>query len=429
MCVYPMLLERYENQKKRLLADETINQSNRNLFKKFFKIKEYTLTRRNQLRSLDDGCCKTLMTYISRFRALNNWLKNKEWKKLTEHDIKNFYDRMEDGKIVNKYGEPMKDRASFYNKIMKSVPFEIAKKKELAKKVLQYYSDVQAGEVRFFEESTFKKMILVAIKPEHKLLMYLCYDIGENIGAILQLKKSDCTRRVNENKEIEYVINLRKETLKRSRTPRSEINNFKETAEYLDIILQGKKDEDFLFNFGMRQADKILLRAALLTDAKVLPKGLRVTWKDFRSSMACYLLKEGWTTDEINARLGHKASSREIDKYVNFLAINKERPKNKLRENELIELRKEVSEFAAKEKLYQNRINRIEQEFQEEKDRADKEKLEAMNLTGYLIDSINDISYKMGIKPLKKIKSIAMENNRPVGYFTEIVKPRKKRAT
>jgi len=353
-----MLLKRYENQKTRLLSDKTINQSNRNLWKKFLKEKEYQLKRRNQLPSIDDGCCKTLMTYIFRFKNLNRWLKGKEWKKLTEQDIKSLYDRLEDGKIKNKFGDPIKDRASYYNKIMKSLPFEMAKKKEVAKKVLKYYSHVDNSEVRFFEFPTFKKLVSVAIKPQHKLLMWLSFDIGENIGAILQLKKSDCVRRIDDNQEPEYIINLRKETLKRRRRTRSETTNFDETVEFLDIILNTLENDDLLFKFGQRQADKILTRAVAITEAKVLPKGIKVTWKDFRSSMACWLLKEKWTTDEINARLGHKPSSREIDKYVNFLKINSDHTKGKIRTNKISNMEIQIEKMRGREKLHQHRLNR-----------------------------------------------------------------------
>lgn len=368
-----MMLDSYEKAKNSLLSDKNIDQSNRKLFKEFFKVKEYQLKRRNNLSELDDGCIKTLKTYIFRFRNMNRWLKNKSWKQLTERDIKRFYDDMEDGKILNKDGYPIKDRASYYNKILKSLPFELAKKDTIAKKVLIYYSHNDKGQVRYFEKETFDKLVNVAITPHQKLLMWLAFDIGENVGALLKLQKSDCVRHINKDSgEPEYIINLRDETLKRSRTARSEPTNFIETTQFLDIILEGLKENDNLFNFGQRQANKFLDRCVSLTNAKVLPKGQKVTWKDFRSSMSCYLLKEGWTTDEINARLGHKASSKEIDKYVNYLAINKQRPKRKMYESEISTLREEVEKMKTREKMYQHRIDRQQNEietFRFDKDR------------------------------------------------------------
>jgi len=118
---------------------------------------------------------------------------------------------------------------------------------------------------------------------------------------------------------------------------------FKETVELIEIVLDQKReidingdkksvplqDDDKLFQFEYKMADKFLKRAVGIVGAKCIPKGQPVTWKDFRSSMACNFLKQEWTVDEVNARLGHKPSSREIDKYVNFLALNRHQPKLK----------------------------------------------------------------------------------------------------
>ena len=57
--------------------------------------------------------------------------------------------------------------------------------------------------------------------------------------SLLQLRKRDFRRQVNpETDEPEYLVDLRKEILKRSRTPRVEITLFIETVELLDLALQ-----------------------------------------------------------------------------------------------------------------------------------------------------------------------------------------------
>jgi len=78
--------------------------------------------------------------------------------------------------------------------------------------------------------------------------------------------------------------------------------------------------------------------------------------------MACHLLKEGWTTDEVNARLGHKPSSKEIDKYINFLALDKKKPKKKLHDNQITKLTAELEEMKSREKLYQQRQNHLQED-------------------------------------------------------------------
>ena len=87
--------------------------------------------------------------------------------------------------------------------------------------------------------------------------------------------------------------------------------------------------------------------------------------------MACHLLKIGWTRDEINARLGHKPSSPEIDKYITFLAIDRRRAKVKHEETTLIKLKDELEEVKLREKSYVLRIDRMLAEFDE--DRKEKE--------------------------------------------------------
>ena len=163
---------------------------------------------------------------------------------------------------------------------------------------------------------------------------------------------------------MDYRVNLPKDKLKRTRLTRSEINNFKETADLLDIILKGLKDDELLFKFGYTASKKFLDRAVKITGAKCMPKGESVTWKDFRSSMACDLLKKGYTSDEVNARLGHKPSSVEIDKYINFLAIDRHKPKQKIYSHTLEKVQSEVEEGKQREKLHTQRMERQKEDME-----------------------------------------------------------------
>ncbi|MCX6748208.1 MAG: hypothetical protein NT076_01240, partial [Candidatus Pacearchaeota archaeon] len=162
--------------------------------------------------------------------------------------------------------------------------------------------------------------------------------------------------------EPEYRINLPKENLKRSRQARSELTNFKETTELADIVLAQVQDNELIFPFCYANAKKILNRAVNLTKAKCIPKGQKVTWKDLRSSMACYLLREGWSSDEINSRLGHKPSSKELDKYCNFLAINRHKPKQKIFNNNMDKVQNDIEELRHIIKLYSEREKRKDEE-------------------------------------------------------------------
>ena len=149
-----------------------------------------------------------------------------------------------------------------------------------------------------------------------------------------------------------------KDKLKRTRLTRSEITNFKETTELLDLILKDLKDDEQIFKFEYAQSKKFLNRAVGIVKAKCIPKGQNVTWKDLRSSMACHLLRNHWTTDEVNARLGHKPSSKEIDKYCNFLAIGRHEPKKKMYYNNLQKVEDDLEETKQNLKLTGERLKK-----------------------------------------------------------------------
>lgn len=76
---------------------------------------------------------------------------------------------------------------------------------------------------------------------------------------------------------------------------------------------------------------------------------------DVRSSMACDLLSKGWTTDEVNQRLGHRLSSREIDKYVNWLSLDRHKPKKRFHENHVRVFEQQVAILQESEKLARQR--------------------------------------------------------------------------
>lgn len=353
---------RYFNYKKKLLNDNSICKENRELFKKFFEYEEYKLKRINNLHKLDENTFKTLYTYLIKFKNINGWFKNKAWINLTEKDIKEVYDKLEDNKILSQRGKPLEDKQAYYSKVFRSKPFEMAGKKQMAKKVMEFYRRNNNEEVRFIDEAAFKEIVSNVITPIQKLLCWLAWDIGENINTLLELDKKDFVKQKNpDTNEIEYRINLPKGKLKRTRLTRSEITNFKETAELLNKNSETLKDNEKIFKFGYRQAKKFFDRSVRIAKAKTIPKGQPATWKDLRSGMACYLLRQGWTTDEINSRLGHKPSSRELDKYVNFLAIDRHKPKKKLYENDLKKVVEELEEVKQINKSYSQKFKNYEE--------------------------------------------------------------------
>jgi hypothetical protein len=352
----------FERAKEELLNDKTINADNRKLFAEFYEYQEVKLKRINNRTKLDDASYKTLYKYIQLIRNTNKWFKNKDWKELTKEDITKVYNDLEDGKLKTLAGNIIKTKDDYYIKVFKSKLFKLAGKDELAKEVIEYMIP-NKKEVRFITEDDFKKIEFNANNPKHKLLLWLAWDIGENINALLQLQKKDFYKQKNEHtKEDEYRINLKQEILKRSRKARSEITNYKETTILLDQILPDYDINEKVFNFDYRNAKKIIDRAVEKSKVKCIPNGEDVTWKDLRSGMACHLLKTGYTTNEVNARLGHAPSSSEIDKYINFLALDRHTPKKKVHQFEMEKLNDELVEMKKREKLNAQRNEQLQEQ-------------------------------------------------------------------
>ena len=390
--------ERYESGKEKLLNDPSICKENKELFKEFFESKERKLKRQNNLATLDEPCYKTLTSYLGRLRNVNNWFKNKSWKELTKEDIQKVYDDLEDGKIKNNKGERYGDRASYYNKVFRSKPFSLAGKADLAREVLEDFKENSDKDVRFVTEEEFRKLISVVANPHHLALLWLQWDIGENVNTLLQLTKKDIIKQKNPNtKEDEYLVNLPKAKIKRSKMTRSEPTLYPETVRYLDMVfnlgkelfIENKKgdhikkvmgkdnkykkiigkrkfvpleESDPIFSFEHRQALKVIHRAGIKSGAKCMPQGDLITWKDLRSGMACHLLKKGWSRDEVNARLGHTPSSKSLNAYINYLALDRHKPKETLRKTNMEEMQNELEESKRTGKLQSDRIRRQNEE-------------------------------------------------------------------
>ena len=357
------LKEQYIKNKERLLTDKSICNENKKFFREFLEQEEYFLKRKRDLTELDNRVSKTLVHYIQYFRNVNKWFKNKPLKNITKEDIKKVYDDLEEGKIKNRKGLRFSDRISYYNKVFKGKPFKLIGKDILAKEVI-IVTRKENKEVRFITEEQFQKILMFVNKPEHKLALWLGWDIGENTTSILELKKKDCERAIDQDtKEPYYNIRLRKELLKTSRTERTEPTIFNESVKLLDIVLEGKKLEDNVFDFSKESLVKVFDRA--IKKAKVLtkPDSLKPTIKDLRSSMCCNLLNKDWSSDEIKSRLGHKPSSTIIDKYVNYLAKNKVKSRKKVKIFEIETLKEQQQENQNTIKKLRSKIEKLEEDF------------------------------------------------------------------
>ena len=368
----------YLNAKPRLLNDISIVKYNRQLFSKFFDWEEEKLKRTNELSDLDESSYNTLYSYINKFKNVNKWFNNKPWNELTEPEIRQVYNDLEDGVIKNQRGKRFEDRRSYYNKIFKAKPFQLAGLHEKALNALEFFTSKNKKPVRFVSEESFKKMMKFLQKPQHYALFWLAWDVGENISSLLELRVHDLKRQINrETKEAEYLVYLPKEILKRSRQTRSEPTIYPETVLHIDALFEygreveyrdekGKirrktvpfKDDDFIFTFKYRQALQIFDSAVKRSGVKCDPHSEKPSWKDLRSGMACHLFGQDWHVEDINLRLGHSPQSKWLDSYINYLAVNRKRAKKVHYNNNLQDIKGELEESRLREKFLANKLEK-----------------------------------------------------------------------
>lgn len=356
--------QRYILARDQLLHDPHICPENRAIFKKFFEYEEYKLKRLNRTPDYDHRSATTLLNYTSRLRVVNRWFENKPWPGLTESDIRSVYDRIENHDIRTiRTNKPIMDSDTYYNRIWRSKPFELAGISDAARAVLANHYPRQRTGVSFIREAALRRLVDYSTSTAMKTLLWLCFDIGENASALLKLRVQDCTRRVPaETGDPEYAINLHAGILKRSRTARTEVTNYAETVAYLDELCAHKAPHEPLFAFGSRQALKAVQQAAQRAGVACEPSGAPVTLKVLRSSMACDLLSKEWSRDEVNARLGHVPSSPVIDRYITYLAMDRTRPKRRLQTGQIQSLTAEVSHSREQEELWKSRFMSLAEE-------------------------------------------------------------------
>lgn len=372
--------EEYERRKTKLLADKTINTKNRKYYKEILEYFEIKLKRINGNPKLDEANYKTLQTYLAKCKNVNKWFKNKDLKKITKKDIDQVYNDLEDEKL-----KPYGDRTSYYTKFFKSKPFEIIGKKELAKEVIQY-TKTKKTKVQFIELKEFIKILDHIKSIEIKLFLWLCFDYGENPFSILQLKENNFTRQLNpDSKNPEYLLHLNEEIIKRSRTERSELNIFDETVRLLEQVLENKKDNEPLFNFTCRAVEKAFSKAVTKAKIRTTPDNAKPTLRTLRKSMCTYCLKNGWTTDEIKSRLGHKPSSNVLDIYVSYLAIGRHKSKRKVFENSMKGLQEQVQQLQTQTKQKDVRLEELNKKYEVLKNELKKITKELYDERGFLI--------------------------------------------
>jgi hypothetical protein len=131
-------------------------------------------------------------------------------------------------------------------------------------------------------------------------------------------------------------------------------------VRYADIVLGKLGPDDRVFAFEYRQAHQFLAAAVRRSGATTQPMDAPVRWKDLRSGMASHLLRNGWSRDEVNARLGHAPHSAVLDAYINFLALDRDKPKQRMTQGVVDSLQSQLQDAKRSAQLASERLGREE---------------------------------------------------------------------
>jgi len=353
--------ENYERRKGEFLDTEGLCEANKELYSKFFAWEENKLLKINDIQELDDACYRTLKSYLQKLKNVNVWFKNEPLKNITKEDFEQVYNGIETGSIKNKKGMPFKDKKGYYSKIFCSKLFRMIGKSEMAKEIIDEFGTTKKKKQKpkYIREEDFRKVVDACNLQKHKLLTWLCFDFGENIFTMLQLKKSDFERNIREGR-VEYKLYFREEILKRSRDKVCDVNNYDETAKFLDGHLTDLQEDENLFDFSYHSAVKFLKRAIRISKVRCRPRPTdSITWKVLRNSMMCDLASKGWDSFQIKKRAGHKPSSTVIDIYLNLEAVEDGNSKSKVDVSQIDHLRHELTETKHREKIIQVQLRTV----------------------------------------------------------------------
>lgn len=299
------------------------------------------------------------LTYIQNVLM---WFNKWNLKNLTKNNIKEVYEKLETGQLKGIRGNTLKEgtKKDYYSKVLKNGFFEFIGKNNLARQViLRKFSE--NADVRFFNYETLKKLAKAMRYKDHELLVWLLFDTGVEINALLELKKNDFSIEKSEIGENYHILHMRQQISKKGRQTRNIDIWFERTNQLIFEHLETLQPNDNIFNFKWRNAYKFINETSKKLNLKLETPNDYIKPKDFRSSCATFFISEGWTTDEVKARLGHKPSSTVIDRYANYKGLKMRKKRTDKEEVDLKHYKQKFNEIAKHSRKQEHDINELKQ--------------------------------------------------------------------
>lgn len=316
----------------------------------------------------EDAQKRYYKTLDKKFTYIQNvlvWFNKWPLKELTDENIKAVYDKLQKNELTSLRGTFLSENSKkdYYSKVFKNGFFAYINKHDIARKIILRKFKTNK-EVRFFEIETLKQISNSLRYNDHKLLVWLLFDTGLEINAALNLIKKDFSIEKSESGDNYFMLHVRDEISKKGRSTRNIFIFHNETNILLKEIIQNIGDNDKLFNFGYRNAYKIISETSKELNLKLKTHNEHIVPKDFRSSMATYFLKEGWTTDEIKARLGHNVSSSVINSYVSYLGLDQKLNLKKKEEKDLTNFKEKYEKIAAQNRKSNEELKKVKNDLE-----------------------------------------------------------------